>query len=121
MTMHNNSISIVIPFYNAREFVTQSVQSALEQPETGEVLLIEDDSPDGGLEVCQGLANKYTKVRLMRHPDKCNHGAAASRNLGIKNTNLPFIAFLDADDYYLPGRFTKTKERFNADFSVDGV
>jgi glycosyltransferase involved in cell wall biosynthesis len=114
-------ISVVIPFYNAREFVTQAVESALAQPETGEVLLIEDGSPDGGLDVCQTLAQKYPKVRLLRHPDGGNHGEPASRNLGIINSKFSYIAFLDADDYFLPNRFKRTTEVFQTLNNVDGV
>jgi len=114
-------ISVIIPFYNAREYVTQAVESALMQPETGEVLLIEDDSPDGGIEICQNLAKKYSTVRLLRHPDGKNHGASASRNLGIKNAVFPYVAFLDADDYYLADRFHTTAEIFDKYPNADGV
>ena len=114
-------ISVIIPFYNARKFVTQAVESALSQPETGEVLLIEDASPDGGIDVCTSLARTYPKVKLFQHPDRKNHGAAASRNLGISKSSYPYIAFLDADDYYLPDRFKKTCEILKTDENVDGV
>jgi glycosyltransferase involved in cell wall biosynthesis len=119
--MEEFKVSVVIPFYNAKHYVTQAVESALQQGETGEVLLIEDGSPDGGLENCQALAKKYSKVRLLRHPDGANHGAAESRNLGIENAIFPYIAFLDADDYYLPNRFSITVKVFNSAMNVDGV
>jgi len=119
--MDEIKISVIIPFYNAKDYVTQAVESALNQPETGEVLLIEDNSPDGGLQICRELADKFSKVKLFRHPDGKNHGAAASRNLGIRNATLPFVAFLDADDYYLPDRFHETVEVFNRSKEVDGV
>lgn len=114
-------VSVVIPFYNAREYVIQAVESALMQPETGEILLIDDNSPDGGLEVCNYLAIKYPIVKLLRHPDHKNHGAASSRNLGIYNSRFPYIAFLDADDYFLPNRFSKTVKVFAENQNVDGV
>lgn len=114
-------VSVVIPVYNAGEFVEKAVISALEQEETFEVLLIEDHSPDNSLEVCTLLAKKYDKVKLYQHPDKGNHGAAATRNLGIVNAQCEHIAFLDADDFYLPGRFKRAKDIFKSDNSVDGV
>lgn len=101
--------------------MTQAVESALAQPETGEVILIDDFSPDGGLVVCQALAQKYNQVRVLRHPDGQNHGAAATRNVGIVNADYPFIAFLDADDYFLPNRFLKTAEVFSAHQDAEGV
>jgi glycosyltransferase involved in cell wall biosynthesis len=119
--MEEFKASVIIPFYNAQNYVTQAVESALEQSETGEVLLIEDGSPDGGLRVCEKLAQTYPNVRLMRHPDGGNHGVSASRNLGIRNACFPYIAFLDADDFYLPNRFRRTVEVFNSKNGVDGV
>lgn len=119
--MEDFIVTIVIPFYNAKDFVTQAVESALAQPETGEVLLINDNSPDGGVEVCQSLVNKYPKVKLLMHPDGGNHGPGASRNLGIHNAQYPYIAFLDADDYFLQDRFRITKKIFFDNENIDGV
>ena len=49
-------VSVIIPVYNAAPFVRQAVESALAQPETAEVVLVEDNSPDNSLEICQQLA-----------------------------------------------------------------
>lgn len=117
----NMLISVIIPVYNAEEYVRQAVESAIAQPETGEVILIEDSSPDNALQVCQELARKYSNVRLMCHDDGKNHGAAASRNLGIKNSTFEYIAFLDADDFYLSGRFQVAKELLESHLDADGV
>lgn len=114
-------VSIIIPVYKAAKFVRQAVESALAQPETGEVILIEDDSPDNSLQVCQELARRYDKVKLFRHPDGKNHGAGASRNVGIKKAQFDYIAFLDADDYFLPGRFLIARQLFEEEHSIDGV
>lgn len=114
-------VSVVIPVYNAAAYVTQAVESALSQAETAEVLLIEDGSPDNGLEICEDLAGKYEKVRLLRHPSGENRGAGASRNLGMRSAREDFIAFLDADDYYLPGRFVTASEIFGSDLACEGV
>lgn len=118
---HSFEISVIIPVFNAGPFVTQAVESALNQMETGEVILIEDSSPDNSLEVCQSLSDKYKKVRLLRHPDGRNRGAAASRNLGMRSARFEYIAFLDADDFYLPDRFTKAKEVFKNNPDCGGV
>lgn len=114
-------ISVITPVYNAAEFVTRSVESALEQPETAEVLLIEDGSPDSSLEVCQRLAEKFEKVKLLRHPKGENRGAGASRNLGMKNASSEYIAYVDADNFYLPGRFSVAREVFNNNPDCEGV
>lgn len=113
-------ISIIVPVYNAEKFVSQAVESALQFDEVYEVILVEDKSPDNALLVCQELAEKHSRVKLYQHPDKANHGAGASRNLGIQNATGDFIAFLDADDYYLPNRFDAEKELFKNE-AVEGV
>jgi len=114
-------VSVIIPVYKAREYVREAVESALAQPETGEVILVEDGSPDRSLEVCKALAEESQRVRLVQHADGKNHGAAASRNLGIRNAHYPFIAFLDADDYYLEGRFAQTVQVLRSHPCADGV
>jgi len=114
-------VSVITPVYNAAEFVTRAVESALAQPEVVEVLLVEDGSPDNSLEVCHGLAAKYEKVRLLRHPNGENRGAGASRNLGLRNATCEYIGFVDADNFYLPGRFDLTKQVFEANPDCEGV
>lgn len=113
-------ISVVIPVYNAEKYVSQAVESALQFDDVHEVVLVEDKSPDNALEVCRELAEKYHRVKLFQHPDKGNHGAGASRNLGMEKSEGDFIAFLDADDYYLPNRFDAERELF-PNTEVDGV
>lgn len=113
-------ISVIIPVYNAEKYVSQAVDSALQFEEVYEVVLVEDKSPDNALQVCKELAEKHDRVKLFQHPDQGNHGAGASRNLGLEKAEGDFIAFLDADDYYLPNRFDAEKELFvNKD--VEGV
>lgn len=113
-------ISVIIPVYNAAEFLEKAVQSAIQLEEVKEVILIEDKSTDNSLEICEQLNTEIPKVKLFQHPDKGNHGAGAARNLGIEKATRNFIAFLDADDYYLPNRFDAEKELFK-DPKVDGV
>lgn len=113
-------ISVIIPVYNAEKFVTQAVESALQFPEVSEVILIEDKSPDNALQVCEKLSEESERVKLFQHSDKENHGAGPSRNLGIEKATGDYIAFLDADDYYLPNRFDVERELFK-DPAVEGV
>jgi len=119
--MESLLVSVIIPVYNAADFVAQAVESAVILEEVGEVILVEDGSPDNALEVCRELADKYSKVKLFRHPNGENRGAGASRNLGIIKSSFDFIAFLDADDWYLPHRFKKDREVFFQNPKADGV
>ena len=113
-------VSVIVPVYNAAAFVRQAVASAVNMDEVGEIILIEDGSPDNALEICRQLENEYQKVRLIQHPNAGNRGPGESRNLGIRNANFDFISFLDADDYYLPNRFITDKKMFS-DLRIDGT
>ncbi|KMQ72127.1 glycosyltransferase family 2 protein [Chryseobacterium koreense] len=113
-------ISVIIPVYNAEKYVAQAVESALQFQEVSEVILVEDQSPDNALEVCEKLVEQFERVKLFQHPDKGNHGAGESRNVGMRNATGDFIAFLDADDFYLPNRFDAEKTVFQNPHA-DGV
>mgnify|MGYP000866030478 FL=1 len=114
-------VSVVIPVYNAAAFVREAAESALAQPETAEVVLVEDGSPDDSLAVCESLAAEYERVHLFRHPNGANRGAGATRNLGILSSRFEYVAFLDADDFYLPERFATPRAILEADATLDGV
>lgn len=114
------NISVIIPVYNAERFLEKAVASALQFPQVKEVLLVEDGSPDASLEVCKKLLQKDARIKLFQHPDRQNHGAGATRNLGLEKASEEFIAFLDADDYYLPNRFDAEREIFKNE-NIDGV
>ncbi len=114
-------ISVIIPVFNADGYLEQAVKSALIQPETAEVILIEDGSTDSSLAICEELERQSNKVRLLRHTGGGNRGAGPSRNLGILNAKYDYIAFLDADDFYLPGRFETASRIFAQNPRAEGV
>ena len=115
------AVSVIIPVYNAESYLSKAVESAVNLVEVGEIILIEDQSPDNALALAVSLEQEFDKVKLYQHPDKKNHGAGASRNLGIQKASCEYIAFLDADDYYLPNRFVKDKLVFETHDNCDGV
>lgn len=121
----NNSfyfqVSVIIPVYNAEKHLQKAVKSALQFKEVKEVILVEDKSPDNALVLCEKLALQDNRVQVHTHPNNENRGAGASRNLGIKMATYDFIAFLDADDFFLPNRFYKEKEVFSKHPDADGV
>jgi hypothetical protein len=114
-------VSVITPVFNAEAYVRQAVESAAALPHVAEILLINDHGPDHSWDVCQLLAAECPKVRLLEHPDRKNHGAGASRNLGIRSATCPYVAFLDADDWYLPNRFDCDERLLQSDNSIDGV
>ena len=97
------SISVIIPVYNAEKFLRTAVESALREPETSEVILVEDGSSDNSLAICRQLASESSKVRLFQHVDGKNRGVSASRNLGLVKAQSEFIAFWMQTIFSCPG------------------
>jgi glycosyltransferase involved in cell wall biosynthesis len=114
-------VSILIPIYNAGAFLEKSIMSALAQPETGEVVIVDDGSTDNSLSLCRALAQKDDRVKVLQHPNGENRGNIASRQLLIQNMSCKYAAFLDADDYFLPDRFPSAVSILEENPAVDGV
>lgn len=97
-------VSIVTPFLNAGPFIEESINSVLAQTyDDWELLLVDDGSTDAST----GIALRYAaahpdKVRYLSHERRQNRGASASRNLAARHARGEYLAFLDADDVYLP-------------------
>lgn len=93
-------ISIIVPIYQAEDFVERCVQSVLNQTMTDwELLLIDDGSRDNSAEICQAFADKDSRIRYFH---KKNGGVSTARNYGLREATGETIAFLDADDLYHP-------------------
>jgi glycosyltransferase involved in cell wall biosynthesis len=89
-------ISVVIPCYNAAQFLGEAIESILAQTYTHyEIIVIDDGSTDQSADV----AAKYPEVRLVR---QSNQGTAAARNTGILESAGSYLVFLDVDDKLLP-------------------
>lgn len=114
-------ISVIIPVFNAEKFIERAVQSVLIQPEVDELILIDDGSSDTSYPLIKNLALAHPKVKVLTHSNKINKGPAATRNLGIKEAKNEWIAFLDADDFYLVDRFKYATAIIRTDSSVDGI
>ena len=115
------SISVIIPVYNGERFIKKAIISVLEQPQVTEIVVVNDGSIDGTLVILEELQSQNSKIKVCHHKDKSNKGRSASRNLGIKKATENYIAFLDADDYYLPNRFTNDIKVFQENEMCDGI
>lgn len=116
-------VSIVIPAYNAEFFLEQAISSALSVRHRDlDIVIVDDGSVDRTLEIARGLASTYPDiVRVLTHEFGVNRGAAASRNLGIASARGDLVAFLDADDWYLPHRFDFSVRKLASDRRLDGI
>lgn len=119
--MSSFKVSVIIGVYNAEKFIRKAVDSALQFDEVEEIIMVEDASTDNTLAVCQQIVKENKNVKLIQHPGKLNKGVAASKNLGVKKASCDIIAFLDADDYFLPNRFEAEKKIFPNYPEVDVV
>ena len=115
------SISVIIPVYNSELFIEKAIKSVIIQPEVTEIVLINDGSTDNSLAIIQKLQQIDNRIKIYHHKNKSNKGRSASRNLGIKKATQPYIAFLDADDFYLSNRFENDLKVFRDDINCDGV
>ena len=103
-----NWLSFIIPVYNGEKYITQAVESILNQAETGiEIVIIDDGSTDDSYLVCKELADKYNSIKLIHSENK---GVSHARNLGVSKADAEWISFLDADDYLLESAVSEMKK-----------
>lgn len=96
-------VSVIMPVYAAEKYIAATLQSVLEQTHKNfELLIIDDGCPDKSIEICQQFTDP--RIRIIR---QVNRGSSAARNNGIRNAKNEYIAFLDADDLWLPEKLEK--------------
>jgi glycosyltransferase involved in cell wall biosynthesis len=100
-------ISVVIPTYNRSSLIGKSIESVFSQDYPNlEVIVVDDGSTDDTQQVIEVLKNP--KLRYFRHEQ--NRGAPAARNTGLHQARGEYIAFLDSDDAWIPGKLSKQME-----------
>jgi glycosyltransferase involved in cell wall biosynthesis len=97
-------VSIVVIFLNAEKFLQEAIDSVLSQTyQSWELVLVDDGSTDASTAIAQRYAREYPeRIRYADHPGHENRGMSASRNRGLRSTRGEYVAFLDADDVWLP-------------------
>jgi GT2 family glycosyltransferase len=105
-------VSVIVIFLNAERFIREAVESVFAQSyEAWELLLVDDGSTDGSMAVARCYAEQYRhKVSYLAHAGHQNRGMSASRNLGLAAAKGEYIAFLDADDVWLPHKLAQQVE-----------
>lgn len=106
-------VSIITPSYNCSRFVAETIKSVQDQTYTNwEMIIVDDCSSDNSVELINGFVNNDQRIRLIEQ--KWNGGPAVARNVAIENAVGRFIAFLDADDIWLPEKLEKQVEFIKA-------
>ncbi|AHK79781.1 glycosyltransferase [Ectothiorhodospira haloalkaliphila] len=94
-------VSVVIPTHNAERFIGEAIDSALDQDYPHkEIIVVDDGSTDQTLDIARSYQDRITLIA------QANQGAAVARNAGLDAAQGEFIAFLDSDDLWLPGKLT---------------
>jgi teichuronic acid biosynthesis glycosyltransferase TuaG len=98
------AVSVIIPAYNAEVFLARAIRSVEAQSlRDFEIVVVDDGSTDGTADIAQG----FTSVRFLSQP---HLGAAAARNRGLEDAGGDLVAFLDADDEWLPEKLARQLE-----------
>jgi len=102
-------VSAIIIFLNEERFIREAIDSVFAQTcENWELLLIDDGSHDGSTDIARRFAAETPgKVRYFEHEGHQNRGMSVSRNLGVRHAMGQYIAFLDADDVWLPEKLAQ--------------
>ena len=97
-------VTVIMIFFNAGKFIDEAIASVAGQTHTEwELLLVDDGSTDASTAIARRWASRDPgKIRYFEHPGHRNLGMSASRNRGIQEACGAFVAFLDADDVWLP-------------------
>ena len=98
-------VSVIIPTFNAEEFVGRAIESARSQHGLGELILVDDGSTDGTVAVLEAAARSDPRVRVLRLRENC--GSSAARNAGLAVARGEWVAMLDAHDAFAPDRLAR--------------
>jgi len=102
-------VSVIIPYYKKRKFISETIDSAVNQSYKNlEIIIIYDDANKTDLDFIRKIAKKDNRIKIIENSVKM--GAGISRNIGIFGSKGKYIAFLDADDIW---RTDKLKKQIN--------
>lgn len=115
-------ISIIVPVYNCEKYISNCINSILEQSfKDFELILVDDGSSDRSFEICESFAKKDNRVRAIHQP---NSGVSRARNRGLDEAKGEYIGFVDGDDCVdkeMYKRLYKNLADNNADISICGI
>lgn len=119
MKDENKLVSIVVPVYGVENYISECVDSLLDQDYKNiEIILVDDESPDQCPVICNIYAQKDNRVRVIHQK---NGGAGKARNTGLANVRGDYICFVDSDDYVsrnYVSTLVETLETNEADIAV---
>lgn len=116
--MTEDCVSVVIPVYNASSYIRAALDSVYGQRDDGfsiEIIAVDDGSTDGSREIIQEWGQSHGDMALRLLENEGAKGPAEARNTGVRNASGRYVAYLDSDDIWLPGKVS-TQLSFMKDF-----
>ena len=99
-------VSIITPVYKCEEYIERTMNSVLAQTYSQwEMLLVDDCSPDKSAEIIRSYTERDSRFKYIKLEK--NSGAAVARNVGLEHAQGRYIAYLDADDIWLPEKLER--------------
>lgn len=122
MDKSNETVSVIVPVYNAQKYLRKCLASILAQSYRDlQIILVDDGSTDNSLAICRAFAGKDGRVQVFTQE---NRGVSAARNLGLRQVRGKYLSFVDADDW-LPGdsvaRLVQALNEAKAQFAVGSM
>lgn len=114
-----SGVTVIIAAYNAQDTLARAIRSALSEPETSEVMVVDDASQDDTCAITRREAQNDPRVRLI--PLDTNQGPGAARNRALDAASSAFVAILDSDDVFLPGRLGRLLSCRGCDMMADNI
>lgn len=118
----NIKLSIVVPVYNAEEYLEKCLNSLVNQTiKNIEIILVNDGSTDNSLKICERFAQTDSRIKIF---NQINSGQSKARNVGLDNASGEYVSFMDSDDwadldYY--EKLVNTAEKHNAEVSCASI
>ena len=120
--MQNPKVSIIVPVYNAEKYLERCVNSLRNQTlKDIEIILVDDSSTDASLEICNQMAEKDSRIKVIH---KANEGAGLARNAALAIASGEYIGFVDSDDFVELNMFESLYDKavmYSSDLVMSGV
>lgn len=120
MMKQTPKISVILPSYNGEKYISQSIQSVIDQSEQDwELIIVNDCSVDNTLKICESFAEKDKRIKVISN--QTNKKLPASLNVGFASAHGKYLTWTSDDNYYKPNAFEKMSKYLDEHTEVDLV
>ncbi|MCH2547811.1 MAG: glycosyltransferase [Alphaproteobacteria bacterium] len=113
-------ITVIIAAYNCESTIARAITSALQEPEVGQVIVVDDASGDNSVAAAKACDDGSDRLLVLQQVS--NAGPSAARNRALDATTMPWVGVLDSDDFFVEGRMaTLLAHKDKADFIADDM